>query len=137
MAFCRPQVCNFIKKETLAQVFFCESYVVSKNNFFYRTSLVAASILTILLLSVRHTGKVGTRTLRWDPGARTLKWIPMVGPSGGTIQWDLKVRLQGGTLRWDPRVGHQGGTLRRDPKVGPQCETQEQPFAVVLQKRCT
>ena len=31
--------CNFIKKETLAQVFSCELSEISKNNFFYRTPL--------------------------------------------------------------------------------------------------
>ena len=39
----RPQACNFIKKETLAQLFsyeFCEIY---KNTFYYRTPLVVAS----------------------------------------------------------------------------------------------
>ena len=35
--------CNFIKKETLAQMFSCEFCEISKNNFFYRTLLVAAS----------------------------------------------------------------------------------------------
>ena len=30
---------NFIKKETLAQVFSCEFCEISKNNFFYRTPL--------------------------------------------------------------------------------------------------
>ena len=29
-----PEVCNFIKKETLAQLFSCEFYEISKNNFF-------------------------------------------------------------------------------------------------------
>ena len=38
------QACNFIKKETLAKVFSCEFCEVSKNTFFYRTPLVAASI---------------------------------------------------------------------------------------------
>ena len=40
-----PEACNFIKKETLAQVFsskFCE---ISKKTFCYRTLLVAASDL--------------------------------------------------------------------------------------------
>ena len=35
--------CNFIKKESLAQVFFSEFCEISKNTFFYRTPLVAAS----------------------------------------------------------------------------------------------
>ena len=37
------QACNFIKKETLAQVFSCEFCEISKNTFFYRIPLVAAS----------------------------------------------------------------------------------------------
>ena len=39
----RPEACNFIKKETLAQVFFCEFCEISKNTFSYRTPPVAAS----------------------------------------------------------------------------------------------
>ena len=35
--------CNFIKKEALAQVFSCEFCEISKNTFFYKTPLVAAS----------------------------------------------------------------------------------------------
>ena len=35
--------CNFIRKETLAQVFSCEFCKISKNTFSYRTPLVAAS----------------------------------------------------------------------------------------------
>ena len=37
------EACNFIKKETLAQVFSCEFYKIFKNIFFYRTPLVCAS----------------------------------------------------------------------------------------------
>ena len=40
---CRPKACNFIEKETLAQVFSCEFCKICKNNFFHRTPLVAAS----------------------------------------------------------------------------------------------
>ena len=39
------KACNFIKKETLAQVFSCEFCEISKKTFFYRTHLVAASVL--------------------------------------------------------------------------------------------
>ena len=39
----RPQVCNFIKKETLALVFSCEFCEIFKNTYLYRTCLVAAS----------------------------------------------------------------------------------------------
>ena len=39
----RSEACNFIKKETLAQLFSCEFCEFFKNTFFYRTALVAAS----------------------------------------------------------------------------------------------
>ena len=37
------KACNFINKESLAQVFSCEFCEISKNTFFYRTPPVAAS----------------------------------------------------------------------------------------------
>ena len=37
------KACNFIKKETLAQVFSCEFCEISKNTFSYRTPVVAVS----------------------------------------------------------------------------------------------
>ena len=39
----RPHVCNFIKKETLAQVLSCEFCKISKNTFSYRKPPVATS----------------------------------------------------------------------------------------------
>ena len=49
--------CNFIKKETLAQVFSCEFYEISKNTFFYRTPLVATSKGSMVpLLSLNEPG---------------------------------------------------------------------------------
>ena len=41
--FCRPQACNFIKKETLAQVFSCEFCKISKNTFFTEQFRATAS----------------------------------------------------------------------------------------------
>ena len=42
-AVVRPETCNFIKKETLAQVFSYEFCETSENTFSYRTPPVAAS----------------------------------------------------------------------------------------------
>ena len=42
----RPEAYNFIKKETLAQVFSCEFCEIFKNTFSYRTPPVAAYILS-------------------------------------------------------------------------------------------
>ena len=39
----RPEACSFIKKGTLAQVLSCEFCEIYKNNFYYRTPMVAAS----------------------------------------------------------------------------------------------
>ena len=39
--------CNFIKKETLTQVFSCEFCEISKNTFSYRTPLAAASEMNL------------------------------------------------------------------------------------------
>ena len=38
---------NFIKKQTVAQVFFCEFYETPKNTFFHRTPVVAASDMVL------------------------------------------------------------------------------------------
>ena len=38
----RPEACNFIKKETLAQVFSCEFCEISKNTFFTEHLLATA-----------------------------------------------------------------------------------------------
>ena len=42
-------VCNFIKKETLAEVFSCEFCEISKSTFLHRTPLVTASVLDLLI----------------------------------------------------------------------------------------
>ena len=44
-----PQGCNFIKKETLTQVFSCQFCEISKNAFLLRTPLVAVSVSSFLL----------------------------------------------------------------------------------------
>ena len=41
-----PEAFNFIKKETLAQVFSYKFHEIAKNTFFYRTPSVAASSQT-------------------------------------------------------------------------------------------
>ena len=51
---------NFIEKESLAQVFSCEFCEISKNTFFYRTSLVAASVDSIAATSLKFINNVRT-----------------------------------------------------------------------------
>ena len=41
---CSEKALNLIKKETLAQVFSCECYEISKNTFSHRAPPVAASV---------------------------------------------------------------------------------------------
>ena len=43
------QVCNFIEKETLAQVYSCEFCEICKSTFSYRTPTLAYSGLTVTL----------------------------------------------------------------------------------------
>ena len=40
----RPKTCNFIKKETLSQVFTCQFCEISKNAFFHRAPYIGNSI---------------------------------------------------------------------------------------------
>ena len=56
--FLVPRSCNFIEKETLAQVLLCEFCKIFKNTHFYRTPPVTASELNSKyeeLLLVVHT----------------------------------------------------------------------------------
>ena len=55
--FCAGGACNFIKKETLAQVFSCEFCEISKNTFFYRTPLVAAFGAIICFICLLYLNK--------------------------------------------------------------------------------
>ena len=52
--------CNFIKKEALVQAFSCEFWEISKNTFFYRTSLVATSEnhKAVTLKSLAHANEI-------------------------------------------------------------------------------
>ena len=55
----KPEACNFIKKETLAQVFSCEFCEIYKSTFYYRTTLVAASdVLTNFAILEPFSNKV-------------------------------------------------------------------------------
>ena len=45
MVTVKGQACNFIKKETLAQVFSCEFYEIFKNTFFTERVQTAASFV--------------------------------------------------------------------------------------------
>ena len=47
------EACNFIKKETLAQVFSCEFCKVSKSNFSTKQLRVTASDKYLIFLSIR------------------------------------------------------------------------------------
>ena len=49
LVFFQPQVCNFIRKENLAQVFFCEFCEISKNTYFVvYFKKIALTVLRIL-----------------------------------------------------------------------------------------
>ena len=47
-----PEACNFIKKETLAQVFSCEFCKISENTFFTEHLRTTASISWIIAMKI-------------------------------------------------------------------------------------
>ena len=49
----QAEACNFKKKQTLAQVFFCEFCKIYKNTFCYRTPPVATSVHKIKVIQKR------------------------------------------------------------------------------------
>ena len=48
----KSYACNFIKKQTRAQMFCCEFCKISKNIFYYRTPPVAASVLFLKVVAL-------------------------------------------------------------------------------------
>ena len=46
------RACNFIKKETLAQVFSCDFCEIFKNTFCYRTPQVAAAVRKVTIFVI-------------------------------------------------------------------------------------
>ena len=50
------KACNFIKKESLAQMFSCEFCEISTNTFYYRAPLVAASVHSEHGMKIMNTG---------------------------------------------------------------------------------
>ena len=48
----RPTACNFIKKETLTQVFSCEICKIFKNTFFTEHLRMTASVLTLFRMDI-------------------------------------------------------------------------------------
>ena len=64
--------CNFIKKETLAQVFSCAFCEISKNTFFNITPLVAASEL-LKFITIQNHGMNVFKHNDWDTIATLVK----------------------------------------------------------------
>ena len=73
----RLEACNFIKKETLAQVFSCEFCEIYKSTCYYRTPLVLDSgVLINFAILEPFSNKVASLFNR----------IPMVAPSDVLLQ---------------------------------------------------
>ena len=64
------EVCNFIKKETLAQMFSSEFCEISKNTFSYRTPPVATS--GIMMLAIEKSDK---NAYYWSASEKYLRFI--------------------------------------------------------------
>ena len=77
---CSPKACNFIKKETLAQVFSCQFCEISKNTFSYRTLLVAAFdqtlvelVCIIFIVLNSNFGEEPVMLIMWSPFSTELR----------------------------------------------------------------
>ena len=66
MSYVRPAI--LLKKETLAQVFSCEVCEISKDKFFYRTPMVAASVCWYFHISINGILRRGS----YDSGKRNI-----------------------------------------------------------------
>ena len=78
------QACNFIKKETLAQLLYCKFCEISKNTLSYRTPLVAASNISLcvfqgpyLLSFIRIRRIIFYRNIQYDK-----IWLDLFSGSG-------------------------------------------------------
>ena len=76
------QACNFIKKETLEQVFSCEFCEISKNIFSYRTPPVDASVQKLTLLKkeqkLRETNTVTNKCNKCEINPRVYLFLCIV-----------------------------------------------------------
>ena len=82
------QACNFIKKETLAQVFSCKFCKIS-NNTSYRTPLVAASVLYSFMLVFLFFGRRYDKSVRIEE--RETPYTPIITTCNhvGNHNWSL------------------------------------------------
>ena len=96
-----PQACNFIKKETLAQVFSCEFFEISKNTFSYRTPLVAASLVSPLQFSLVffiETGQI--KWLKWVKRFIPLDKLNLIKYNFSIILYDTKINNSTNALQF-------------------------------------
>ena len=75
--------CKIIKKETLAQVLFCQFYEITKSTFSYRTSSVAAFVMQTFAKAIRPNFNLVTNI---ENGLNA--WIRTV-----TINWPVKAKF--------------------------------------------
>ena len=69
----RPEACNFIKKEMLAQVFFCEFFEISKNTFFIEYLQVTGSEVS------QNSSKKSHLMTNWNHSLYVLSWNLLKG----------------------------------------------------------
>ena len=103
-----PETCNFIKKETLAQVFSCEFCEISKNTFLHRTPLVAGSGNWKLVTMQTNKTEVlfwenlsmSTHPYEWDQ----LQLIIQLFLARGKNNVNVKVRSGNETSCWTANI---------------------------------
>ena len=70
----QAEVCNFIKKGTLAQVYSSEFYEISRNIFSYKTSPLAASARSKFIMVEKIPPQIIHKTLLWTYITLHKKW---------------------------------------------------------------
>ena len=93
---CGPEPCNFIKKETLAQVFSCEFCEISKNTFFTEHLRATTSFSFITQINLKATFHLSfSLSLRyhgfsWSLAKKTWN-VKTIDRTENLLYWSLKL----------------------------------------------
>ena len=72
-------------------MFFCESYVVSKNTFFLQNTSGGCFYIDYIIINRKAYRKSGNQDPKVKPYGGALGWDPLVGPYSGTLRGDSRV----------------------------------------------
>ena len=88
---CRPDACNFIKKETLAQVFLSEFWEMSKNTFFIEHLRTTASDNSVFIVEEVYSNKTYFVTSLFDDVIKKFHQRYQKSTIVTTVSWKYKL----------------------------------------------